>query len=182
MQGLIPGPWDHDLNQRLMLNQLSHPGAPNGEYCCGWVFWGFFVYWAPDTCDVLWGLGLSKPDEVALSAPKQLWHWEDRNNTRALLLNIHCHDWAALCSHPETIHAWSTDKQCLKSKESFGQKPEINPLRYFESILENHYFISTAFQTTKHWFRQKHQGRNSQWSTGSSPYLRWHFFLSNLLL
>ena len=27
MQGLIPGPWDHDLSQRQMLNRLSHPGA-----------------------------------------------------------------------------------------------------------------------------------------------------------
>ena len=26
-QGLIPGPWDHDLNWRQMLNWLSHPGA-----------------------------------------------------------------------------------------------------------------------------------------------------------
>ena len=29
MRGLIPGPWDHDLSQRQMLNHLSHPGAPN---------------------------------------------------------------------------------------------------------------------------------------------------------
>ena len=28
MWDLIPGPWDHDLSQRQMLNQLSHPGAP----------------------------------------------------------------------------------------------------------------------------------------------------------
>ena len=28
MQGLIPGPWDHDLSQRQMLNHLSHPGTP----------------------------------------------------------------------------------------------------------------------------------------------------------
>ena len=28
-QGSIPGPWDHDLSQRQMLNQLSHPGAPS---------------------------------------------------------------------------------------------------------------------------------------------------------
>ena len=27
-QCLIPGPWDHDLNWRQTLNQLSHPGAP----------------------------------------------------------------------------------------------------------------------------------------------------------
>ena len=26
MWGLIPGPWDHDLSWRQMLNQLSHPG------------------------------------------------------------------------------------------------------------------------------------------------------------
>ena len=26
----IPGPWDHDLSQRQMLNQLSHPGTPRG--------------------------------------------------------------------------------------------------------------------------------------------------------
>ena len=26
-QGSIPGPWDHDLNQCQMFNQLSHPGA-----------------------------------------------------------------------------------------------------------------------------------------------------------
>ena len=25
--GSIPGPQDHDLSQRQMLNQLSHPGA-----------------------------------------------------------------------------------------------------------------------------------------------------------
>ena len=25
----IPGPWDHDLSQRQMLNQLSHPGNSN---------------------------------------------------------------------------------------------------------------------------------------------------------
>ena len=28
MWGLISRPWDHDLSQRQMLNQLSHPGAP----------------------------------------------------------------------------------------------------------------------------------------------------------
>nr|XP_055193758.1 sorting nexin-12 isoform X5 [Nyctereutes procyonoides] len=27
MQGSIPGPWDYELSQRQMLNQLSHPGA-----------------------------------------------------------------------------------------------------------------------------------------------------------
>ena len=27
MQDLIPAPWDPDLSQRQMLNQLSHPGA-----------------------------------------------------------------------------------------------------------------------------------------------------------
>ena len=26
---LIPGPWDHYLSQRQMLNWLSHPGSPN---------------------------------------------------------------------------------------------------------------------------------------------------------
>ena len=26
--GLIPGPWDHDLSPRHMLDSLSHPGAP----------------------------------------------------------------------------------------------------------------------------------------------------------
>ena len=26
--GSIPGPWDHDLSQRQMLNRLSHPGTP----------------------------------------------------------------------------------------------------------------------------------------------------------
>ena len=28
LRGLIPGPWDHDLSQRQMLSQLSHPGIP----------------------------------------------------------------------------------------------------------------------------------------------------------
>ena len=28
MWGSVPGCWDHDLSQRQMLNQLSHPGAP----------------------------------------------------------------------------------------------------------------------------------------------------------
>ena len=28
MWGLIPGPWDHNLSLRQMLNWLSHPGAP----------------------------------------------------------------------------------------------------------------------------------------------------------
>ena len=28
MRGWIPGPWDHDLSQRQMLNHLRHPGAP----------------------------------------------------------------------------------------------------------------------------------------------------------
>ena len=27
--GLIPGPQDHELNQRLTLNQLNHLGTPN---------------------------------------------------------------------------------------------------------------------------------------------------------
>ena len=27
MLSLIPGPWNHDLSQRQMLNRLSHPGA-----------------------------------------------------------------------------------------------------------------------------------------------------------
>ena len=31
MQASIPGPWDHDLSQRQMLNQLIHPGAPRPE-------------------------------------------------------------------------------------------------------------------------------------------------------
>ena len=26
--GSIPGPWDHDLSRRQMLNRLSHPGIP----------------------------------------------------------------------------------------------------------------------------------------------------------
>ena len=30
MQGLIPGPWDHDLSQRQMLNQLRYPGTHPG--------------------------------------------------------------------------------------------------------------------------------------------------------
>ena len=29
-QDSIPGPWDHDLSRRQMLNRLSHPGAPYG--------------------------------------------------------------------------------------------------------------------------------------------------------
>ena len=29
MWGSIPGPQHHDMSQRQMLNQLSHPGAPN---------------------------------------------------------------------------------------------------------------------------------------------------------
>ena len=28
----IPGPRDHDLSRRQMLNQLSHPGAPASLY------------------------------------------------------------------------------------------------------------------------------------------------------
>ena len=28
MWGPFPGPWDHDLSQRQVLNHLSHPGAP----------------------------------------------------------------------------------------------------------------------------------------------------------
>ena len=32
-EGSIPGPQDHDLRQRQMLNQLSHPGAPAIIYC-----------------------------------------------------------------------------------------------------------------------------------------------------
>jgi len=27
-EGLIPGPWDHDLSRRQTFNWLSHPGAP----------------------------------------------------------------------------------------------------------------------------------------------------------
>ena len=27
-QGSIPGPWDHDLSQRQILNQLSHRATP----------------------------------------------------------------------------------------------------------------------------------------------------------
>ena len=33
--GSIPGPWDHDLSQRQMLNWLSHPGTPS-------IFFFFF--------------------------------------------------------------------------------------------------------------------------------------------
>ena len=32
MQGLITGPWDHDLSQRQTLNWLSHPGAPGNPF------------------------------------------------------------------------------------------------------------------------------------------------------
>ena len=28
LRGLIPGPWDHDLSQREVINWLSHPGVP----------------------------------------------------------------------------------------------------------------------------------------------------------
>ena len=31
MRDLIPGRWDHDLSQRQLLNQLSHPGVPFDE-------------------------------------------------------------------------------------------------------------------------------------------------------
>ena len=31
-KSLIPGPWDHDLSRRQLLNQLSHPGAPIGVF------------------------------------------------------------------------------------------------------------------------------------------------------
>jgi len=31
-QGLIPGPWDHDLSQRQPLHRLSHPGAPGSFF------------------------------------------------------------------------------------------------------------------------------------------------------
>ena len=30
MQDLIPRPWDHNLSQRETLQQLSHPGVPQG--------------------------------------------------------------------------------------------------------------------------------------------------------
>jgi len=34
MQDSIPGPRDHDLSGRQMLNQLSHPGVPvNCSFC-----------------------------------------------------------------------------------------------------------------------------------------------------
>ena len=29
----IPGPWDHNLSWRQLLNLLSHPGAPTGFWC-----------------------------------------------------------------------------------------------------------------------------------------------------
>jgi len=32
MWDLILGPWDHDLSQRQMLIQLSHPGVPEDEH------------------------------------------------------------------------------------------------------------------------------------------------------
>ena len=32
MWRLIPGPWDHDLGQRQMLNRLSHPDAPHSYF------------------------------------------------------------------------------------------------------------------------------------------------------
>ena len=32
MQDSILGPWDYDLSQRQMLNQLSHPGAAFKEF------------------------------------------------------------------------------------------------------------------------------------------------------
>ncbi|XP_073761813.1 endoglin isoform X2 [Callorhinus ursinus] len=33
MRGSIPGPWDHDLSRRHMLNQLSHPGLAETVHC-----------------------------------------------------------------------------------------------------------------------------------------------------
>ena len=32
-QGWIPGPWDHDLSQRQLLNHLSHSGVPVLFFC-----------------------------------------------------------------------------------------------------------------------------------------------------
>ena len=32
--GLDPEPWDYDLGQRQMFNQLNHPGAPQMQLLC----------------------------------------------------------------------------------------------------------------------------------------------------
>ena len=49
-QGLIPGPWDHDLSQRQMLNGLSHPGTPKR-----WQFVWLTLYYClgPRLCQFL---------------------------------------------------------------------------------------------------------------------------------
>ena len=39
MQDSILGPWDYDLSQRQMLNQLSHPGAPVCVYFFQWFMY-----------------------------------------------------------------------------------------------------------------------------------------------
>ena len=77
--GLIPGPWDHDLSWRQLLNWLSYPGAPGisifespntttqpwvpcrwkggcfSVYCCWWVLKQFpMLYNFPHVSGVLY--------------------------------------------------------------------------------------------------------------------------------
>ena len=43
-KGLLPGPGDHDMSGRKMLNHLSHPGAIlfwNVNILCSWVKYDF---------------------------------------------------------------------------------------------------------------------------------------------
>ena len=42
--GLIPGPWDHDLSWRQMLNPHSYPGAPQSVYF-NCEFYPTGIYW-----------------------------------------------------------------------------------------------------------------------------------------
>ena len=41
--GSIAGPWDHDLSQRQMLNELSHPGLPRNSFNKVLLLWQKYI-------------------------------------------------------------------------------------------------------------------------------------------
>ena len=81
MWGSIPGPWDHDLSQRQMLNLLELPRRP-----CNWCF--------PQLCR-LWG------EDV-----REFLVTHSRNIFCIVMLCVHTWAWVRTCTH---THRAETD-------------------------------------------------------------------------
>ena len=139
MQGLIPGPQDHDLSQRQTLNQLSHAGTP------------LFIYfrerekaWAGGTE----GDGESQADCVLSAEPNsglslttpRSWP-EPKQELDAQLTTPSSHPWIFLYWIP------TTDHQCIWTLSQ--SLPFFDHWRPWKNLFSHRIYISKLNQDSR---------------------------------